>query len=90
MGTGQRRPVDANNVVSVSHVRFDDGSLLDAARVAAACHAQGALLVLDVSQSCGAVPNRDHRSSVPAGEIGDGRASLDPSCICMPSKGGSS
>lgn len=43
-------------VVSVSHVRFDDGSLLNAARVAAACHAQGALLVLDVSQSCGAVP----------------------------------
>src|SRR6266404_1473409 len=43
-------------VVSVSHVRFDDGSLLDAARVAAACRAQGALLVLDVSQSCGAVP----------------------------------
>jgi selenocysteine lyase/cysteine desulfurase len=43
-------------IVSVSHVRFDDGSLLDAARVAAACHAQGALLVLDVSQSCGAVP----------------------------------
>ena len=43
-------------VISVSHVRFDDGSLLDASRVAAACHAQGALLVLDVSQSCGAVP----------------------------------
>jgi cysteine desulfurase / selenocysteine lyase len=43
-------------VVSVSHVRFDDGSLLNAARVAAACHAQGALFVLDVSQSCGAVP----------------------------------
>jgi selenocysteine lyase/cysteine desulfurase len=43
-------------VVSVSHVRFDDGSLLDVARVAAACHAQGALLVLDASQSCGAVP----------------------------------
>jgi selenocysteine lyase/cysteine desulfurase len=37
-------------------VRFDDGSLLDASRVAAACHAQGAILVLDVSQSCGAVP----------------------------------
>jgi cysteine desulfurase / selenocysteine lyase len=47
-------------VVSVSHVRFDDGSLLDAARVAAACHAQGALLVLDVSQSCGAVPMDVH------------------------------
>ena len=43
-------------VVSVSHVRYDDGSLLDAACVAEACHAQGALLVLDVSQSCGAVP----------------------------------
>jgi cysteine desulfurase / selenocysteine lyase len=43
-------------VVSVSHVRFDDGSLLDAARLAAACHAQGTVFVLDVSQSCGAVP----------------------------------
>jgi selenocysteine lyase/cysteine desulfurase len=43
-------------VVSVSHARFDDGSLLDAARVAAACHARGVLFVLDVSQSCGAVP----------------------------------
>src|ERR1700732_3500152 len=43
-------------VVSVSHVRFDDGSLLNAARVAAAWHAQGSLFVLDVSQSCGAVP----------------------------------
>jgi selenocysteine lyase/cysteine desulfurase len=43
-------------VVSVSHVRFDDGSLLNAARVAGACHAQGSLFVLDVSQSCGAVP----------------------------------
>jgi selenocysteine lyase/cysteine desulfurase len=43
-------------LVSVSLVRFDDGSLLDAARVAAACHAQGALLVLDISQCCGAMP----------------------------------
>lgn len=43
-------------VVSVSHVRFDDGSLLDAARVAAACEADGVLFVLDVTQSCGAVP----------------------------------
>lgn len=43
-------------IVSVSLVRFDDGSLLDAPRVAAACHAQGALLLLDVSQACGAVP----------------------------------
>jgi selenocysteine lyase/cysteine desulfurase len=43
-------------LVSLSLVRFDDGSLLDAARVAAACHAQGALLLLDVSQCCGAIP----------------------------------
>lgn len=43
-------------VVSIAHVRFDDGSVLDARRVADACHAQGALLALDVSQSCGAMP----------------------------------
>ena len=42
-------------VVSVSLVRYDDGSLLDAPRVAAACHQQGALLLLDVSQCCGAM-----------------------------------
>src|SRR4029077_14812053 len=50
----------STRVVSVSHVRFDDGSLLDAARVSAACHAQGALLGLDVSESCGAVPMDVH------------------------------
>jgi len=43
-------------VVSVSMVRYDDGSLLDAARVAEACHKQGALLLLDASQCCGAIP----------------------------------
>jgi cysteine desulfurase / selenocysteine lyase len=43
-------------LISVSMVRFDDGSLLDAKRVAAACHAQGALLLLDVSQCCGGMP----------------------------------
>ena len=48
-------------LVSVSMVRFDDGSLLDAPRVAAACHAQGALLLLDVSQCCGAMPMDVHR-----------------------------
>jgi selenocysteine lyase/cysteine desulfurase len=42
-------------LVSVSLVRFDDGSLLDAKRVADACHARGALLLLDVSQCCGAI-----------------------------------
>jgi len=43
-------------LISVSLVRYDDGSLLDAPRVAAACHRQGALLLLDVSQCCGAIP----------------------------------
>jgi selenocysteine lyase/cysteine desulfurase len=43
-------------LVSLSLVRFDDGSLLDAPTVAAACHAHGALLCLDVSQCCGALP----------------------------------
>ena len=43
-------------VISVSHVRFDDGSILDASSLAAACKSNGTLLVLDVSQSCGAIP----------------------------------
>jgi cysteine desulfurase / selenocysteine lyase len=43
-------------MVSVSLVRFENGVLLDAARIAAACHAQGALLLLDVSQCCGGMP----------------------------------
>jgi cysteine desulfurase/selenocysteine lyase len=43
-------------LVSLSHVRFDNGGMVDATKLAAACHAQGALLLLDVSQSCGAVP----------------------------------
>lgn len=43
-------------IVSVSLVRYDDGSLLDAPRLAAACRRQGALLLLDVSQCCGAMP----------------------------------
>ena len=43
-------------VISVSHVRFDDGSILDASSLAAACKSNGTLLVLDASQSCGAIP----------------------------------
>jgi selenocysteine lyase/cysteine desulfurase len=43
-------------VISVSHVRFDDGSILDASSLAMACKRNGTLLVLDVSQSCGAIP----------------------------------
>ena len=48
-------------VVSVSLVRYDDGSLLDAPRVAAACHSQGALFLLDVSQCCGAMKMDVHQ-----------------------------
>jgi cysteine desulfurase/selenocysteine lyase len=48
-------------IVSVSLVRFDNGSLLDAPRLAAACHAQGALLLLDASQCCGALPMNVHQ-----------------------------
>ncbi len=43
-------------VVSVSSPRFDDGVRLDTGRLGAACHAQGTLLALDVSQCCGATP----------------------------------
>lgn len=43
-------------LVSVSMVRFDDGSMLDTAKLGAACRAQGVLLALDVSQCCGAIP----------------------------------
>ena len=43
-------------VISVSHVRFDDGSMLDVPSLAAACNKNGTLLLLDVSQSCGAIP----------------------------------
>jgi selenocysteine lyase/cysteine desulfurase len=46
----------STRVVSVSHVRFDDGSMLDVPSLAAACKRNGTLLVLDVSQSCGAIP----------------------------------
>lgn len=42
-------------LVSASLVRFDNGSRLDAERVAAACHAVGAVLLLDISQCVGAM-----------------------------------
>jgi selenocysteine lyase/cysteine desulfurase len=47
---------DRTRLVSVSLSRFDDGARLDARRLADACHARGALLLLDASQSCGAIP----------------------------------
>lgn len=43
-------------LVSASMVRFDNGALLDAARVAKACHAVGAAFLLDISQCAGAMP----------------------------------
>lgn len=43
-------------LVSASLVRFDDGALLDAKRVAKACHAAKALLLIDASQCAGAIP----------------------------------
>lgn len=42
-------------LVSASLVRFDNGSRVDAERVAAACHAVGAALLLDISQCAGAM-----------------------------------
>jgi selenocysteine lyase/cysteine desulfurase len=43
-------------LISASLVRFDDGALLDARRVADACHAAGAFLALDAAQCAGAMP----------------------------------
>jgi cysteine desulfurase/selenocysteine lyase len=51
-------------MVSLSLVRFDDGVLIDAARIGAACHAQGALLLIDASQACGAVPLDVHAMNI--------------------------
>ena len=43
-------------MVSASLVRFDNGSRLDAARLAVACKKAGALLLLDLSQCACAIP----------------------------------
>jgi len=43
-------------LISASLVRFDDAALLDARRVADACHAVGAFFVLDAAQCAGAMP----------------------------------
>ncbi|HTU36170.1 MAG TPA: aminotransferase class V-fold PLP-dependent enzyme [Candidatus Acidoferrum sp.] len=43
-------------LVSASLVRFDDGAMLDAKRVAKACHSAKSLLLIDASQCSGAIP----------------------------------
>ena len=43
-------------VVALPHVRWDDGARLDLDRIAPRVHAIGAALVLDLSQSLGALP----------------------------------
>jgi cysteine desulfurase / selenocysteine lyase len=43
-------------VVSISHVEYGSGQRYDLARIAAAAHEQGALLVVDATQSAGAIP----------------------------------
>jgi selenocysteine lyase/cysteine desulfurase len=46
---------EETRIVSFSHVRFDTGAIVDTTRIAEACRAVGAWLLLDISQSCGAV-----------------------------------
>lgn len=43
-------------LVSVSMVRFDDGSMLDTVKLGEACRERGVVLALDVSQACGGIP----------------------------------
>lgn len=45
-------------LVSISHVRFDDGSRIDPRPMADAVHKSGGYLLLDASQSAGAYPLR--------------------------------
>lgn len=45
-------------LVSISHVRFEDGSRIDPRPIADAVHQAGGYLLLDASQSAGAVPMR--------------------------------
>ena len=49
--------VDSNTgLISVSHVQYAHGHLLDLAQLSALAHAYGALLLVDAAQSLGAVP----------------------------------
>ena len=46
----------ATAIVAVPHCHWTDGSLVDLERVSAACRSVGAALVLDLTQSAGAMP----------------------------------
>src|SRR5438046_125241 len=46
----------SSRVDSVRDVRFHDGSILEVSSVSSPCKKQGTVLLLDVSQSCGAIP----------------------------------
>lgn len=47
---------DRTSVVAVSHVQYSTGQRLDLAALARVVHSHGAMLVVDASQSAGAVP----------------------------------
>lgn len=47
---------DATAIVALPHCHWTDGALLDLERIAAACRARGAALVLDITQSGGVLP----------------------------------
>lgn len=61
------RAIDKDTaVVSLSHVEYGNGQRYDLARIAEAAHANGALLVVDATQSAGAVPIDVRRDSIDA------------------------
>jgi selenocysteine lyase/cysteine desulfurase len=47
---------ERTRLVSISMVRFDDGSRIDTQKLGAVCRERGVLLMLDGSQCCGATP----------------------------------
>lgn len=55
--TGIVKNIDKNTaVVSISHAEYTGGQLYDLAALAEAAHAHGALLIVDATQSAGAIP----------------------------------
>ena len=55
--TGLLEAIDANTaIVALPHCHWTDGTLIDLVSVGARCREVGAALVVDVAQSCGALP----------------------------------